>query len=45
MKIKNLWMIAAILTLCGTSMITSCSEDDNALPNNKTSIEQQQFEE
>ena len=33
MKKLNLWMLAAILCLCGASMLTSCSDDDNsALP-------------
>lgn len=32
MKKINLWMIAAILTICGTmTMLTSCSEKDNAV--------------
>ena len=28
MKQKILWMLAAILTFCGMTMLTSCSEDD-----------------
>ncbi len=31
MKSRILWMLAAILTICGTSMVTSCSEEDNAV--------------
>ena len=38
-------MLAAILTISGTSVITSCSDDDNASSNDKTNIEQQQLEE
>lgn len=34
-------MLAAILTICSTSVVTSCSEeDDNDSPKGKTDIEQ-----
>ena len=29
MKQIKLWMTAAILVFCGTTMLTSCSKDDN----------------
>ena len=29
MKQAKLWMLAAILTFCGATVLTSCSEDDN----------------
>ena len=28
-KQAKLWMLVAILTICGTSVLTSCSNDDN----------------
>ena len=35
MKNLKVWMLAAILMLCGTMMLTSCSDDDEtALPKN-----------
>ena len=41
-----MWMLAAILTICSTSVMTSCSEDDdNDSPKGKTDIEQQRLEE
>ena len=46
MKRKMMWMLAAILTICSTSVMTSCSEDDdNDSPKGKTDIEQQRLEE
>ena len=33
MKRRLLWMIAAILTLCGAAMLTSCSSDDDSTTN------------
>ena len=46
MKRKIMWMLAAILTICSTSVVTSCSEeDDNDSPKGKTDIEQQRLEE
>ena len=29
MKQKKLWMLAAILLICGSTVLTSCSKDDN----------------
>ena len=31
MKKQILWMLAAILVICGTSVFTACSNDDNAI--------------
>ena len=33
MKKSFIWMLAAILTICGTSVFTSCSNDDIPVPN------------
>lgn len=38
MNRKILWMLAAILTICGTGVITSCSDDDDTSSNDKTDI-------
>ena len=32
MKLKKLWMLAAILILCGESVFTSCSKDESDNP-------------
>ena len=46
MKRKIQWMLAAILIISSTSVMTSCSEDDdNDSPKGKTDIEQQRLEE
>jgi hypothetical protein len=29
MKQAKLWVLAAILTICGATVLTSCSKDDN----------------
>ena len=29
MKQLKLWMLAAVLVICGTTLLTSCSKDDN----------------
>lgn len=32
MKQKKLWMLVVILTFCGTTVLTSCSKDDDESP-------------
>jgi hypothetical protein len=39
MKKISTWMLAAILTLCGTTMLTSCSTDDNPAQPSKPAVE------
>lgn len=43
MKQMKLWMLAAILTFSGASLLTSCSEEDNPVPEPKIE-ERQAFE-
>ena len=43
MKKMKLWMLAAILTLCGFSVLTSCSDDDNGVPADEVELQLQQM--